>query len=119
MTFRARPVGEGIYGVFVKRVSEVMNEPENSPIDLVRIEAKIFVEQLGKFNDEMKEECHNQTNEWLDLADTMGIRDSIELYITNKISDIFFELFQRSVDHAAEAIQGYQALGYKAILTQD
>ncbi|WP_293905965.1 hypothetical protein [Phenylobacterium sp.] len=119
ITFRARPVAENVYGVFLEQIASIRSNEEHSPIDLVRIEAKIFVEKLGEYKDRMNVECLDHIREWLDIADQMEVRDTIELYISNKLSDIFMELFERSVNRAAEVIEAYRALGFKAVLTAD
>lgn len=119
ITFRARPVAENVYGVFLEQIASIRSDEEHSPIDLVRIEAKIFVEKLGEYKDRMEDECLEHIREWLELADQMDARADIQLYISNKLSDIFMELFERSVNRAAEVIEAYRALGFKAVLTAD
>lgn len=118
VTFRARPVAEKVYGVFLKRIEDIRPSDEHSPIDLVRVDQKIFVEQLGEYVDRMKIECHEHIAEWLELADEMQTRDTLELYVSNQLSTIFMELFERSVNRSADVITAYKALGYQAILTR-
>lgn len=119
MTFRVRPVSEKVYGVFSDRLSGIDINSADSPVDVARIEFDLFIEQIDTFKAAMFEECTVHVDEWLRLADQMGNRADIEVYIRNAIANICLELFDRALTRGSEVIDGFRALGFKAILTAD
>lgn len=115
----ARTYADTIYNDFLRIADECAEERDRSPIDMVRINFKVFLERINKYREEMRVKCLSEIDEWMNVAKTVSADDVLNDYINQEIGIIHNELFMKSLDHSAALMRELEAKGFVPVITKD
>jgi hypothetical protein len=101
---RFRPACDHYLGVLQKQLNNCLNPTDGPPIVVARIEYAVFLENVDKLREKMKDEITVTLSSWLDMADQMQSRDKFSELIHFKVQEFCRQLtetgLQRLLDMA-------------------
>jgi len=74
------------------RIHLTFNDERAPPLTLARIEYKIFIENLDEMTAMLATEIPTLVGDWMDAAETMGVRLEVDQLITQRIDEFATDL---------------------------
>jgi hypothetical protein len=75
---RFNPVRENYLNVLRQMVRQSFNSPDGPPLTIARVEYRVFLNQVKELEGQVFGESCDAMHEWLDVADSMGVRAATE-----------------------------------------
>ena len=115
----ARTHADTLYNDFLRIADECAEERDRSPIDMVRINFKVFLERINNYRDEMRMKCVSEIADWMNVAKMVSADDILNDYINQEIGIIHNEIFMKSLDYSASLVRELEAKGFAPLITKE